>query len=175
MDIDADGIDLIEESEGLVLHAYVDPATGGEPITIGYGHTGGVRMGDTCTKEQAEAWLRSDLEWANSLVNTLVKVPLTQGQHNALVSFSFNLGPGAVGVKDGFRVLANGNTPTIRRKLDASDYISAADEFPKWNSQHLPGLDIRRARERNMFIGRDWKHIKEVHDAELANKMPFNA
>lgn len=169
MDIDADGIKLLMISEGLVLHAYVDPGTGGEPITIGYGHTGGVRMGDVCTQEQAEAWLRSDCEWATALVNELVTVPLTQGQFNSLTSFAFNMGPGAKGVKDGFRVLANGNVPTIRRNLDAQNYAGAANEFPKWANPPLPGLVIRRARERNMFLGRDWRLIGSVDQAQASN------
>lgn len=161
MNISEDGLALIKHSEVFRANAYPDPGTGAEPITIGYGHTGGVHMGDTCTQAQADAWLASDIKWAEDLVNELVKVPLTQGQFNALGSFAFNMGPGAEGVKDGFKVLANGNVPTIRWKLDASDYAGAAAEFRKWANPPLLGLRIRRERERVMFNGSDWRSVKD--------------
>src|SRR5262245_12639546 len=90
------GMGLIEEFEGCILHAYPDPATGGAPWTIGYGHTAGVQPGDTCSREQALDWLRKDLAWAEAAVNRLVAVPLEQHQFDALVSFTFNLGQGAL-------------------------------------------------------------------------------
>ena len=53
MTISQRGIDLIINFEGISLIAYPDPATGGDPWTIGYGHTGGVKPGDTCTEAEA--------------------------------------------------------------------------------------------------------------------------
>jgi lysozyme len=161
MKMSQSGLALIKRSEGLRLNAYVDPGTGGEPITIAYGHTGGIRMGDTCTEAQADAWLAQDIVWAEDLVNQLVQVPLTQGQFDALVSFAFNMGPGAKDVKDGFRTLRNGNPPTLRRKLDQQKYGEAADEIPKWANPPLAGIVIRRARERDLFLGRDWTQIPD--------------
>ena len=155
------GLALIQASEGLCLRAYADPGSGGAPFTIGYGHTAGVRPGDGCTARQAAEWLREDCIWAESLVAGLVKVPLTQGQFDALVSFTFNVGPGARGVKDGFITLASGNPPTLRRRLDASDYEGAAAEFPKWAHPDLLGLRIRRAREQLLFKGGDWRTIRD--------------
>ena len=66
------------------------------PITIGIGHTGGVRMGDACTEEQAMGWLRSDVGSAEVAVSELVAVALKQGQFDALVSFAFNLERGTL-------------------------------------------------------------------------------
>lgn len=87
---------LWQEFEGLKLNAYVDPATGGEPITIGYGHTGSlsgskVRMGQTITKEQAVELMKADLlqVWKN--LQPLIKVELTPNQWAALISFSGNV------------------------------------------------------------------------------------
>jgi lysozyme len=156
-----EGLALIMCSEGLELRAYPDPGTGDAPWTIGYGHTGGVRAGDTCSQEQAEAWLRADCGWAERLVDRLVTVPLTQSQFDALVSFAFNMGPGGCGVKDGLAMLANGNPPTLRRKLNAGDYEGAAAEFPKWAHPPLLGIRIRRAREQVLFRGGDWRKIRD--------------
>lgn len=85
-----------QEFEGLKLNAYVDPATGGEPITIGYGHTGSlsgskVRMGQTITKEQAVEFMKADLlqVWKN--LQPLIKVELTPNQWAALISFAGNV------------------------------------------------------------------------------------
>lgn len=139
------GLELIKLSEGLETTAYPDPGnpTTGEPWTIGYGHTVGVRPGDTCTEEQATEWLREDLRYAENAVRHLVDVALTQGQFDALVSFTFNCG-----------MMALGNS-TLLRLLNAGNYQGAADQFPRWNrgaSGVLPGLVTRRARERDMFL-----------------------
>lgn len=85
-----------QEFEGLELKAYVDPATGGEPITIGYGHTGSlsgdkVEMGLTITKEQAVEFMKADLlqVWKN--LQPLIKVDLNPNQWASLISFSGNV------------------------------------------------------------------------------------
>ena len=139
------GLALIEEFEGCVLRAYPDPGNPatGEPWTIGYGHTRGVRSGDSCTRDQALAWLREDLAESEAAVGRLVRVPLEQHELDALVSFTFNLGAG------------NLERSTLLRKLNAGDRAGAAAEFPKWNrgaSGVLPGLVRRRAAEQAMFL-----------------------
>jgi len=139
-----DGIALVAEFEGCVLHAYPDPATGGDPWTIGYGHTAGVRPGDTCTQEQARAWLKADLAHAEAAVSQYVKVPLTQNQFDALVSFTFNCGMGAL------------SQSTLLKLLNAGEYASAAAQFSRWDrgpNGPMPGLTRRRAAERAMFEG----------------------
>lgn len=161
MKMSDDGLDLIKRSEGLELVAYPDPASGGDPWTIGHGHTRGVRRGDRCSVGQAAAWLAEDVSAFETMVNGYISQPMTQGQFDALVSFAYNMGPGGKGVKDGFVVLASGNSPSIRRHFNAGNWKLAADEFPKWANPPLPGLVIRRARERNMFLGRDWRVIPD--------------
>jgi len=140
------GLALIKVSEGLEIEAYPDPGNRvtGEPWTIGYGHTRGVRRGDTCTEEQATEWLREDLHDAEAAVRRLVDVHLTQGQFDALTSFVFNVGAGAFG------------SSTLLRLLNAGDAAGAADQFKRWNrgaDGPLPGLVTRRAAERALFVG----------------------
>ena len=133
------GLDIVKEAEGLRLSAYLCPA--GIP-TIGYGHTKGVKLGDTCTREQAEKWLENDFFMAKQDVKAVVKVPLSENQLDALASFVFNLGA---------RKLIQS---TLLKKLHAGDYSGAAAEFDKWvfaGKVKLNGLIKRRAKERKLF------------------------
>lgn len=142
------GLALIKASEGLEICAYPDPGNRetGEPWTIGYGHTRGVRPGDTCSEEQATAWLREDLGVTENAVRQLVDVPLSRGQFDALVSFAFNVGRSAF------------CNSTLLRLLNAGDDAGAADQFKRWNrgaDGPLPGLVIRRAAERTLFLSQE--------------------
>ena len=146
-----EGLEFIAEHEGLRLVAYPDPGSvDGHPWTIGYGHTLGVKRGDTCTKEQAMEWLREDVREAEAAVNRLVKVPLTQGQFDALVSFVFN-----VGADEDTDTLAEGlGDSTLLRMLNSGDYVGAAVQFDRWNKNDgkvMAGLTRRRKDEREMF------------------------
>ena len=139
------GLDLIKRFEGFSAKAYPDPAHGWKVPTIGYGTTAGVKMGDTITKERAEELLREDVKRFEDQVLRLVKVPLTQGQFDALTSFVYNLGPG------------NLSNSTLLRLLNAGDYKGAAAQFDRWNKaggKVLPGLVRRRAAERALFEGK---------------------
>lgn len=141
MNYSASGLALTEASEGLRLTAYQDSVG---VWTIGYGHTARVNPGDTCTAEQASTWLQSDVAWAVSAVNQYVTAPLTQGEFDALVDFTFNLGVGAL------------VHSTLLQKLNALDYAGAAAEFSRWvhaGGVTLPGLVTRRAAEQAMFLG----------------------
>ena len=142
MQISKAGLDLIKQFEGLYLQAYRCPA--GVP-TIGYGHTAGVAMGQTITQQQADDYLRRDVRQFERAVERQVSVPLTQGQFDALVSFAFNLGEGALAQS------------TLLRLLNAGDYAGAAAQFDRWNKaggRVLPGLVRRRAAERALFESR---------------------
>ena len=138
-------ISLIKQFEGLRLTAYQDSVG---VWTIGYGWTQPVdgkpiRPGMTIKEETAERLLRTGLVGYESDVSKLVKVKLTQGQFDALVSFAYNLGPRAL------------STSTLLQKLNAGDYAGAADEFPRWNKaggKVLPGLTLRREAERALFL-----------------------
>ncbi|MCM7122215.1 lysozyme [Enterobacter hormaechei] len=139
------GIALIKEFEGCKLTAYRDSVG---VWTIGYGWTQPVdgkpiRAGMTIKQETAERLLKTGLVSYESDVSRLVKVGLTQGQFDALVSFTYNLGA---------RTLS---TSTLLRKLNAGDYAGAADEFLRWNKaggKVLNGLTRRREAERALFL-----------------------
>ena len=138
------GLALIKQFEGLRLDAYICPA--GVP-TIGYGTTKvngqAVKVPSTITESQANDYLKSDVKTFEQAVNSAVTVPVTQNQFDALVSFTYNLGPG------------NLRSSTLLKKLNAADYAGAADEFPKWNKsggKELAGLTRRRNAERDLFL-----------------------
>jgi lysozyme len=137
------GIALIKQYEGLRLTTYKDAV--GIP-TIGYGHVenpvplGGTR---TISAEAAEQLLREDLQRFEHDVNNMLTVEVTQNQFDALVSFTFNLGP------------ANLQSSTLLRKVNSGDFDGAADEFLKWNhagGQVLAGLTARRNAEKSLFL-----------------------
>ncbi|MGG7603560.1 lysozyme [Massilia sp. BKSP1R2A-1] len=131
---------LIREFEGCYLSAYRCPA--GIP-TIGVGHIRGVKMGDRCSVQQADVWLTEDLQDAEAAVNTLVKVPLAQQQFDALVSFTFNLGQGALAES------------TLLILLNKRSFKAAAEQFDRWvhsGGKKLAGLVRRRAAEKALFL-----------------------
>lgn len=135
------GAALIKSHEGLSLKAYPDPGSGGEPWTIGYGHTGGVKRGDVILQHQADAFLRDDLRRFERAVSRLAP-KTTQNQFDALVSFAFNLGEG------------NLEKSTLLKKHNAGDYAGAAKEFVKWNrasGKVLNGLTRRRTEEAALY------------------------
>lgn len=144
-------INIIKHFEGLhkvlpdgMVEAYLCPAG---VWTIGYGHTKGVFQGQKITKQECEDLLREDLiEFAN-YVKEQITAPLTQAQFDALVSFTYNLGPGNLKIS------------SLRRKLNAGDYVGAANEFNNWNKARvngqlvaLPGLTRRRTAEAALFM-----------------------
>ena len=139
------GIALIKQFEGCKLTAYQDSVG---VWTIGYGWTKPVdgkpiRAGMTIKQETAERLLKTGLVSYESDVSRLVKVGLTQGQFDALVSFTYNLGARSL------------STSTLLRKLNAGDYAGAADEFLCWNKaggKVLNGLTRRREAERALFL-----------------------
>jgi lysozyme len=157
-------VDLVKHFEGLYLEAYLCPA--GVP-TIGYGHTDGVRLGQTITEAQAEQLLAADLAEAAADVDRLVKVPLNDDQRGALASFVFNLGPGALA------------SSTLLRKLNLGDATAPA-EFGRWTKARvggklvdLPGLVSRRAAEQALFEGKGWQQpVEQPHPMPQAVHAP---
>ncbi|WP_411871717.1 glycoside hydrolase family protein [Vulcanococcus limneticus] len=128
--------------EGCRLAAYPDPGSGGEPWTIGYGHTGPeVVPGLVISQDQAEAWLQMDAAEAAAAVDQLLAgCSVTARQREALVSFCFNVGAGAL------------EGSTLRRRLIAGEPAARviAEELPRWcKGEHGPveGLRRRRAAE----------------------------
>ena len=156
MNISAKGMALIKEFEGYHTRlpngdcvAYLCPA---KVLTIGFGCTEGVKHGMIWTKAQAEAALRKELAKHEAAVARLVTVDINQNQRDALISFSYNVGSGAL------------SKSTLLKKLNKGDYAGAQAEFLKWNKaagKQLRGLSIRRAKEAALFAER----MEEPKDA----------
>ena len=128
------GVRLITEFEGLRLESYYCAAN---VLTIGYGHTSGVYEGQVITEEDAEELLRKDLLWFEQEVCRLIDVPLTQHEFDAIVSFTFNCGSGALA------------DSTFRRRMNNGEDKATCfrEEFPRWISGGIPGLIRRRDAE----------------------------
>ena len=140
MNISEAGIQLIKKFEGCSLKAYKCPAG---IWTIGYGHTSGVKEGQTITKKEAEAYLKQDLITFETFVSNLVTVAINQNQFDALVSFCYNLGPG------------NLRSSTLLKRINAGDFNGAAEQFDRWvyaGGKKLSGLVKRRAAEKALFL-----------------------
>jgi lysozyme len=154
MYISKQGLDLIKEFEGLRLKAYLCPAG---VWTIGYGHTKGVYPGMVITQELADKFLVDDVWNFEREVESLVHVPVTQGQFDALVSFAFNVGSDI----DEDNVAEGLGDSTLLRLLNGGDFVGASGEFRKWNKVRgrdgklrvERGLDLRRSAERSLFLG----------------------
>ena len=144
MNISVHGLQFIGDHEGLRLEAYPDPGSGGEPWTVGYGHTGPeVVPGYTVTPKQAIDDLQADSDWAARGVTQEVMVPLSQNQFDALCSLVFNIG------------LGNFQRSTLLRLLNDGDYSGAAQQFGQWNKaagKIMLGLIKRRADEKALFL-----------------------
>ena len=138
------GLAIIKVFEGFSPLAYYDPV--GVP-TIGYGHTRTVKKSDVThgrkiTMEDGEGLLFLDLASAEAAVMKYIEVPLTPNQFSALVSFTFNLGGGAL------------KRSTLRRKLNGGDYSSVPAELNRWvyaKKKKLRGLVRRRKAEGVLF------------------------
>jgi len=145
MQISKTGIELIKRFEGLELKAYQDSVG---VWTIAYGWTqpvDGRKIGPGMVIDQATAdrLLKCGVVQYEQGVNQLVKVNITQGQFDALVSFAYNLG------------LRSLSTSTLLQKLNAGDKQGAANEFGRWvnaGGKRLEGLVKRRVAEREMFL-----------------------
>lgn len=133
------GLDLIKKYEGCRLTAYKCPAG---VLTIGYGHTDGVKAGDTITQAQADLYLQSDVRNYENLVNEYNRnynYKFNRNQFSALVSFAFNCGAGNLAM-----LLQNGkrDKKTISEKMLI--YCNA-------NGKPLKGLQERRKAEQDLY------------------------
>jgi lysozyme len=147
MKISEEGISLIKRFEGCRLEAYKCSA---EVLTIGYGHTGGVKEDDTITQEEADKLLKADVFKFEKNVEDNVKVELNQSQFDALVAWTFNLGVG------------NLRSSTMLQKLNNEDYTSVPSEMKRWNKaggKTLDGLIRRRKAESLLFESKEWHKV----------------
>lgn len=158
MRISENGIAFIKRWEGLRLKPYKDVAG---HWTIGYGHL--IRPHEDfsagITEAEAEELLRRDLAPVEADVNLLVRVPLTQNQFDALVSFAFNVGTDV----DADEIAEGLGDSTLLKKLNAGDYVGAAEEFVRvengrtvgWvhaGGKVVEGLVNRREAEKALFL-----------------------
>lgn len=130
----------ISHFEGKSNTAYPDPVA---IPTICYGHTAGVKYGDYKTDAECLAFLKEDVAIAQKAVRRNVKVPLSEMQEVAFISFVYNVGEGAF------------KKSTLLRKLNAGNYTGACNELPKWvnsKGKRLPGLVRRRDFERELCL-----------------------
>lgn len=137
------GLDLIKQFEGLRLRAYQDSVG---VWTIGWGTTlypdgKKVQPGDKCTQEQAENYLRIDLNRRAAAVGGIM---VNQNQFDAILSFCYNLGLGAW------------NKSTLRKKIKHNPCDPAIEtEFMKWvnaGGRRLNGLVKRRQAESDLYF-----------------------
>jgi len=136
------GIDLIKRFEGFSAKVYICPS--GYP-TIGFGHV--VKPYEDFSagidEAQAEELLRQDAQIAERAVLRLINVPLTDGQFDALVSFTYNLGGGAL------------QRSTLRRKINREEHADVPEQFMRWvwaGGRKLKGLVRRREAEVKLYI-----------------------
>ncbi len=135
-------VSFLKAWEGLKLSPSGDPLVSGV-VDVGYGHV--IREGEerrTITEEEADQLLRWDLEKLCAAMDNLILVALTQYQFDALLSWTYNLGTGAL-LKS-----------TLLRCVNDEDLDRAAEEFQRWvnaGGKVAPGLVKRRAAERAMF------------------------
>lgn len=133
---------LIAPNEGKVNQVYIDPVN---IKTSCYGHTGSeLKLGQKFTDDQCLDQLAKDLSSHDMQMMNLVRVPLTDYQHAAFLSFTYNVGVG------------NFKSSTMLRKLNSKDYEGACEELSKWvfaKKQKLNGLVTRRQQEKSMCLG----------------------
>lgn len=149
MKTSADGIYLMHKYESCSLVAYPDPATGGAPWTIGWGHTGpDVTKGMVITQAQADQMFADRLakEFEPGVIAALAGAKVNQKQFDALVCFAYNVG------------LANLRSSTLLKMVKAGDMAGAANQFTRWDKaagKRMLGLYRRRVSESALFRGAD--------------------
>ena len=145
MKISPEGINLIKQYEGFSAKKYLCPAG---YSTIGYGHrVMPYETYTTITEKQAERFLYQDIEDSEDIVNTLVKVPLTQHQFDSIVSLVYNWGSNNFLHSEGLE------------KINKKDYDGAIQEFLEVNKIHgkiSKGLVNRRLAEANLFSKKNY-------------------
>jgi lysozyme len=138
--IPLEAVNLIANAEGCKLRSYLCPAG---VWTIGWGHTAGVKEGQTITQAQADRMMCEEVAERTEQVRGLLKRPATGGQLGALVSLQYNIGQGALAGS------------TLLRLHNAGDTAGAAAQFKRWNragGRVLNGLVKRRAAEAALYL-----------------------
>ena len=147
MKISEKGLDLIKFYEGCEYNAYRCAAG---VLTIGYGHTKGVKEGDLITQQEADALLLHEMDEYEGYINNMVTVDLEQNQFDALVSWVFNLGS------------SNLSSSTLLKKINNKEFDAVPEQIKRWNKaggKVLDGLIKRRNSEALLFEGKEWGKV----------------
>lgn len=153
------GIDLIKKFEGCRLQAYLCQA--GVP-TIGYGHTAGVKMGQTITQVQAESFLRDDLvKFEQKVMKYDAIYHWNQNQLDALVSFAFNIG--------------NVDQLTANGTRSITEIAAKMVQYNKAGGKVLPGLTRRREMERDLLLKKADGAVKSTDSVQKENTAKTDA
>jgi lysozyme len=151
------GIDLIKSLESLQLTPYKCP---GGFWTVGYGHLTN-KVGSSISEEEANELLAKDLAQVERAVSRLIRTPLNQNQFDALSSFTFNLGSGAL------------QASTLRAKINRGDFKDIPVELEKWvwaGGRKLKGLLRRRQAEAILF---QQPYSTNIGESSLQLALPF--
>jgi len=147
MKISTEGIALIKKFEGCKLESYKCAAG---VWTIGYGSTKLITQDMSITQDEAEKLLIKDIAEFEEFVLEASEMPLSQHQFDALVSWTFNLGP------------SNLNASTMLKVLNKGEYEDVPAQIKRWNKaggKVLDGLIRRREAEALLFAGLDWQNV----------------
>ena len=147
MNISQEGLSLIKKFEGCELEAYKCAAG---VLTIGYGSTKGVKEGDTITQKEADNLLLHEMNEYEGYINDSVTVDLKQNQFDALVAWTYNLGP------------TNLRESTLLKRLNGDDFADVPHQIRRWNKaggKVLDGLIRRREAEALLFQGEPWENV----------------
>ena len=166
--INDESLDLIKAFESLFLETYRCSA---DVLTIGYGTTstkagghddGTITEGMKITEEQANEYLRQDLEYFSKVVGRLVTNDINDDMFGSLVSFAFNCGEG------------NFSSSTLLKRVNSGDFDDVPEQFLRWNKARnksgdlvvLNGLTRRRASESRLWEGNPSAYIASVDEME---------
>jgi lysozyme len=136
------GLVAIVMNEGYNSTAYIPIK--GDVATIGFGSTKGVKLGDKTTPQDALKRALTDINKFEGALKQCVKVPLTQGEYDAYISLSYNIGSFAF------------CNSTLVKRLNAGRYEDACNEILQWDrfkGQKLAGLTKRRTEEYHLCLG----------------------
>lgn len=132
---------FVAKHEGLVLGTYVDPVG---IITSCYGHVDkSLKLGQKFTQDECLETLAKDLSKHNSQLISVIRVPISEQEHAAYLSFHYNVGTG------------NFKSSTLLRKLNKGDRVGACNELTRWvyaKGRKLQGLVNRRSDEKNLCL-----------------------
>jgi GH24 family phage-related lysozyme (muramidase) len=166
-------MEMITRFEGLRLEAYPDPASGGEPWTIGYGTTSyangeKVKKGDRITTVEAESQLQQELTgfYGPGLLDLIPTAKdWKPAQIAAILSWAYNVGLGAVAASTlRMRINGGGDPLTVVR-----------EELPRWDKadgKPMEGLALRRAEEVKLFAAAEKLQLQQDAEQPIARVTP---